>query len=379
MKAALKQTATIPMVQAESANPRLLMIGAHRTQTLGGIATLIDALLNSSLTNEFNVRHLATQADEYSAFGKLGLALQSWCKFVALLFWWKPEIVYIHVGANLSIYRKLPFLFAARALGRKIVTHFHAGDFAEYYARQPRFGQWLLRQGLQQSQCVLAVSESLQQVLKRLLARTKIYLIPNGIALTEFASEARTNASTAKAGEEIVRLLFVGAMGRLKGERDLLRAVQLLTTRYPRLRLTLLGHGAETIQDLIAEAELAPFIEYIGPVKLTERARFFQQADFFVLPSYAEGMPISIIEAMAAGLPVIATRIGGIPELIEEEQEGWLIEAGDIQALAERIALLLDHPQLRFQAGANGQQKAQQFDLAQVIQQLGAVLRQMRD
>lgn len=366
------------MAQTSTAPPRVLMIGAHRTKTLGGITTLIEALLQSSLTQEFEVHHLPTQADEYGGVGKIGLAIAAWCQFVCRIFWWKPEIVYIHVGANLSIYRKLPFLFAAHALQRKIVTHFHAGDFAEYYARQPRFGQWLIRGGLQRSDCVLAVSESLRTVLKSFLARTQIHVIPNGIALNEFASAVRHNTSTARAGENIVRLLFVGAMGRLKGERDLLYAIQSLSEQYPMLRITLLGHGAETVEDVIAETGLARLIEHVGPVKLTDRARFFQEADFFVLPSYAEGMPISIIEAMAAGLPIVATRIGGIPELITENHEGWLVEAGDIAALTERIAFVLDHPQLRSQAGANALNRAQQFDLAQVIQQLGTVFHQMR-
>jgi glycosyltransferase involved in cell wall biosynthesis len=354
------------------------MIGAHRTKTLGGITTLIETLLQSSLTNEFTIRHLATQADEYSALGKLLLAATAWLKFIFQIFWWKPSIVYIHVGANLSSYRKLPFLLAARLLRRKIVTHFHAGDFAEYYAQQPRFGQWLLRLGLRQSDRLLAVSESLRVVLAQLLPQKAIDVIPNGIALDDFAAEGRRNQSTARAGEAVVRLLFVGAMGRLKGERDLLQAVHSLSQRYPALRVTLLGHGSEAIEDLIAEKQLAAWIEFIGPVKLHERAQYFRQADFFVLPSYAEGMPISIIEAMAAGLPVIATRIGGIPELVTENREGWLVEAGDATALAERIAFVLDHPAEREQAGLRARQKAQQFDLTQVIRQLEAVFRQMR-
>src|SRR5437667_12536943 len=101
----------------------------------------------------------------------------------------------------------------------------------------------------------------------------------------------------------------------------------------------MLGYGSETVLELCEETGVLRLLDYLGPVPMNRRAVFFKQADFFVLPTYAEGMPVSVIEAMAAGLPVITTPVGGTPELITEGVEGWMVEPGDVGALAEKIEL----------------------------------------
>lgn len=347
---------------------RILMVGAHLTKTLGGISTVISEILHSPLAREFEFRHLASQADEYSKLGKIELAIRSLIKFATLLVWWRPSLAYIHVGGNASLYRKVPFILLARLLRRRVVTHFHAGDFDFYYYRQPWLGREIIRRGLGLSHLLITVSDHLGQRLNQLLPDSDVTVIPNGIRTAIFNGRQ-------KVSNQHIRLLFVGAMGKLKGECDLIYALEQVPNLESSLRLTLLGDGAETLKPFFQNSGVWPLIEHLGPVKMEERVKYFKRADLFVLPTYAEGMPVAVIEAMAAGLPVIATRVGGIPELIDDGVEGYLVAPGDVEALADRIARLIRDPSERQRMGKRGQVKARKFDEKLILTRLGAQLR----
>ena len=358
-----------PVVSATASTPRILMVGPHRTRTLGGISTMIDGLLRAAPAAGCEMRHIASQCDETHGWRKLVLAVSALLQAVWTIVWWRPSVTMIHVGSNASLYRKAIFITVARGLGQRVITHFHAGDFDHYYERQRPFGQRWIRSGLQRSHKLIAVSQASAQRLRELLPAADIVMIPNGIQTRDFAPLPRER-------DAFVRLLFVGGMGKLKGERDLIQALHLAVARVPQLRVSLLGHGAESIETLCEESGLRAHIEHLGPVPHAERAKFFRQADFFVLPSYGEGMPMSVLEAMAAGLPVIATQVGGIPELITHGVEGLLLAPGQVQELAERIVLLAKDPQLRTQMGQLALAKARQFDEEQVMERL---INELRD
>jgi glycosyltransferase involved in cell wall biosynthesis len=348
--------------------PRVLMVGTHPTKTLGGISTVVNELLRSPVAAEFDFRYVASQADEYGRFGKFLLSAAALARFALLLAWWRPRLVYVHVGSNASLYRKSAFLALARWAGRRVVAHFHAGDFEHYYARQSRAGRWLIRSGLSCSDHLIAVSRAAGQLLGELLPGASVAVIPNGLDLAAFAAGERGDSPTA-------RLLFVGAMGRLKGEGDLIKALKLAAGRTPQLRVAMLGHGAEGARALCRAAGVERLVEHLGPVPMGERAGYYRRADIFVLPSYGEGLPMSVLEAMAAGLPVVATRVGGIPELIEDGAEGFLVAPGDVGALAERIVRLAEDGALRRRMGGRGRVKVREFDGERVTARLVGELR----
>ncbi len=359
-----------PEPQETTRRPRVLMVGPHRTKTLGGISTLIDEILKSSLAAQFDFREIASHTDEYGKFGKFWLAARALLQFALALLRWQPEVVYIHVGGNASMYRKIPFITLARLVGCPVISHFHAGDFEPFFARQSRFGRWLIVRGIGQSTRLITVSKQLGQLLKDLLSEAKVAVVPNGVETKNFAAAAKTRSA-----DSFVRVLFAGTMGRLKGERDLIEALKRVPDVSSRVRLVMLGRCAETIEAFCRESGLWPIIDHFGSVPLSERAIFFKWADLFVLPTYAEGMPMVVLEAMAAGLPVISTPVGGIPELIEEGVEGLLVQPGDVGALADRITQLVEDKVERQRMGVRGQAKAREFDLSLILERLGGELR----
>jgi O-antigen/teichoic acid export membrane protein/glycosyltransferase involved in cell wall biosynthesis len=349
--------------------PRVLMVGAHPTRTIGGISTLINDILHSPLTRTFELRHIVSQVDEYRKFGKLLLALTALARFVWDLCWWRPHLVYVHVGGNTSLYRKIAFIGAGRLAGRRVLVHCHAGNFEQYFAQQGNLGRRLILWGLGKSSKFIAVSLAMERLIGNLWPKVECVMVPYGIEAALFAGQrAPANHS--------VRLLFIGKMGFLKGEQDLLRALQRVVKAAPNFRLDMLGQLSITITSECRESGLQPLIDHLGPVSLEERMAFFKRADIFVLPTYAEGTPISMLEAMAAGLPVVSTPIGGIPDVVEDGVEGYIVDAGDIETLADRLVRLINDPERRRRMGKSARDKVRPFNWDVVLPQLESEIHQ---
>ncbi|MFV0244052.1 MAG: glycosyltransferase family 4 protein [Qingshengfaniella sp.] len=142
------------------------------------------------------------------------------------------------------------------------------------------------------------------------------------------------------------RILFVGRLAAMKGVPVLLRAVAQVRTRYPDLHLTLIGDGPERpqIEALTRHLGLAECVEFAGYRDQDEVAAALAETDIFALPSFAEGLPVVLMEAMAAGVPVVATRIAGISELVEDGVSGRIAHASDVRGFATALEGLLADP-----------------------------------
>jgi len=178
-------------------------------------------------------------------------------------------------------------------------------------------------------------------------------------------------ASKSSACEKL-RLLAVGRMVAIKGYHVLLRSCRALSDRNIRWRLTMIGDGPmrNQLEVLAGELGIADYVEFTGPVGQDDIARYFDGADVMVVSSFMEGVPVVLMEAMAKGLAVIATNVGGIGELVDHGHCGWLIPTGDEGALTEAMAAAADGKRRR-QYGANGRAKIiQEFSIKQVADQM---------
>ncbi|MFZ1701745.1 MAG: glycosyltransferase family 4 protein [Pyrinomonadaceae bacterium] len=350
--------------------PRILMVGTHLTKTRGGISTLITEILNSRLSSDLQIRYIESQAEDFGKFGKAVLALKSITRFAWDCLTKQPSLTYIHLGSNASLYRESIFIYVGKILGKRVIGHFHAGDVSLYLPRQRKLAQHFIRNALNSCDELIACSQESARQLRILAASPRITVINNAINTDGFDV---TSANTEKTEVEApTRILFVGAMGKLKGERDLLHAIATASNAGANIKASLLGYGAKSLGNLAAELGISTLIEHIGPVPFAERIQFFLRADIFVLPTYAEAMPISVIEAMAAGLPVISTTVGGIPELITDGVNGILVEAGDVKALTDKILTLCRDKPMRQTLGNNALQSARtDLDMKEYANKLG--------
>jgi glycosyltransferase involved in cell wall biosynthesis len=157
------------------------------------------------------------------------------------------------------------------------------------------------------------------------------------------------------------RLLYVGRLSAAKGLPILLDSLSQLKTDYPDLCLTVVGDGEDRqiLEQLTVQRGLEKQVNYVGYKSQAEVRDAMQHTDVFVLPSFAEGVPVSLMEAMAAGVPVVTTRIAGISELVDDGVSGYLVPPGDSEELTLKICRLLDQPELRSQFGSAGRAKVE--------------------
>lgn len=185
---------------------------------------------------------------------------------------------------------------------------------------------------------------------------------------------ARYAGPTQEMGQE---LLFVGRLAAVKGLPVLFDALKSALTVRPDLRLTLIGDGPDRKQ-LEAEVKdlgLSRAVTFAGYKGQSEVAKALKASDLLVLPSFAEGVPVVLMEAMAAGKPVVTTRIAGVPELVEDGVSGLLVPPGDSDALAAAICAALSDSRTHARMGAAGRAKvARDFDIAQEAAWLGILI-----
>jgi glycosyltransferase involved in cell wall biosynthesis len=173
-------------------------------------------------------------------------------------------------------------------------------------------------------------------------------------------------------------LLFVGRLAAVKGLPVLFEAIRTVLAEHPALRLTLIGDGPERgdLTRMVARMGLADVVGFAGYRGQDEVAEALGQADMLVLPSFAEGVPVVLMEAMAAGLPVLTTQIAGVPELVRDGESGVLVPPGDAAALAEGLRRLLGDPALRARMGAAGRAYvAEHFNVKTEAAKLGVMIR----
>jgi len=186
------------------------------------------------------------------------------------------------------------------------------------------------------------------------LPKPKVNLIYNGIDLELYIPKKHQNKKQFIVGT-------VGRMAAVKDQLTLIKAIEVLITEYPELkniiRLDVVGDGElySSLQSYIEEYSLTANIKLLGT--RNDVANILQSFDIFVLPSLAEGIPLTILEAMATSLPVISTRVGGVPELIENDINGYLISPQDVNSLAIKIRHYIDRPELIKKHGNNGRLK----------------------
>ena len=178
---------------------------------------------------------------------------------------------------------------------------------------------------------------------------SKLHIVHCGIDSQLFS--ARTHAGQG------AKLLYVGRLAPAKGLPILLDSLAELKSKTDlSLTLTVIGDGCErsVLEQKIFELGLASNVNFVGYQSQTEVRRYLQQSDIFVLPSFAEGVPVSLMEAMASGVPVISTQIAGISELVANGKSGFLVAPGDVLGLAAKIEQLAQQPELRQSFGQVG-------------------------
>lgn len=369
---------------------RILVVGPALDQK-GGMAS-VQKLILKEMPVVFLAEHISTH-DEGSLWHRTRVFAVATAILMRKLLRNRADLVHLHVSEKGSVLRKILLLLLVKAFRRPVVMHAHGCEFHIFHQGLNRTARSIVNWSLQQADCFVTLSEGWRTyyISHCELDSSKAIALPNPVEmpiLSELpeslsndgsnngAIDSSNNRSDNKSHNKpstTVNFAFLGRIGHRKGAFDLIRAFALLPNR-TQARLWLAGDGEiDAAAALIASLGLGESVRLLGWVGETQRAKVLASAHAFVLPSYNEALPMAMLEAMAAALPVVSTPVGGIPEFVTDGQEGYLVEPGDVGALSQAMARLIDSETQRRLMGRRSRDRVRPLDLKCYNQQLSKI------
>jgi glycosyltransferase involved in cell wall biosynthesis len=285
----------------------------------------------------------------------------------------RPEICHIATAFGLSFIKHSVCVVIARLLGSKVLLHPHC-SFYTLYDRRGKAWQWFVRKVVGLCDGVAILSNE-WKLLQKIIPDCRMYYLPNAINLLDYVDVGRENIKL-KSEKSCLHVLYLGYLGRAKGSFDLICAAKTILHQMDGVVFDLVGqeHATgemEQLNAMVAATGFEQFIHIQSAVTGVEKIKLFRSADIFVYPSYHEGMPMAVIEAMACGLPIIATQVGGLPDLVCQDLNGLLVPAGQPDQLAIAIHQLIVNPEMRYLMQVGSFQLAQKnFGVEDLVSRL---------
>lgn len=340
-------------------NKRIVMLGT-RFDTMGGISSVVNVYRLNGLFDRFPIIYIATHCDG-RVRKKLLVMLSAFFSFLKLLACGQVGLVHIQASRSASFWRKLLFVLPSCILRVPVVFHLHSGAFDKFYANDCGFiGKAIVRFVFNVSDKVVVLSSQWESWVLSVCPRSNVVSLYNPVVCEALDGADLDHAPMA--------LLSLGRVGYNKGSFDLIRAVKLVSDSCPKVNVAIGGDGdVSEAQRLVREMRLEEHFEFLGWVTGDTKKLRLRTSGVYVLPSYSEGLPMSVLEAMAAGLPIISTPVGGIPEAVTDGVEGFLVQPGDVEALADRIGRLLADPELARRMGEAARRKVETTFSAEVL------------
>lgn len=286
--------------------------------------------------------------------------------FFAYTFNKDIEIVHIHGAANASFYRCRMFIHQAKKYGKKVILHEHAADFREFYADAKDKKEII--DAINSCDRVIVLSESWKGYFSSIgVEKNKIAVLNNIVSPPTIKIQDHT--------DDKLHLLFLGEISKRKGGYDLLQAIGENKKIFAkRLSLRMGGNMVDgDIRKYISDNQLSGIVSYEGWIAGDNKINCLNWADVYILPSYNEGLPIAILEAMSYSHPIISTPVGGIPEVVHDKKNGILVEPGNIQQIVSSLKYYIDNKGAIQQQGAESYQIVQNFFPKKVFNDLKSI------
>ncbi|HEY6823368.1 MAG TPA: glycosyltransferase family 4 protein, partial [Steroidobacteraceae bacterium] len=318
----------------------VLMLGAA-AETRGSIAAVVDAYRVHGFFRRWPVEYLET----HSSGGLLQDArqtLKAVAHFASRLARERRAAVHVHSTAR-TFWRDTPFIAAALLARCPVILQLHGGGFERLHDAASTPARAALHAILERASGIVVPAESLRGWVRRMHRNAPVYCIPSPVNVPQVRRDApRGNV-----------VLFLGRLDAAKGIFDLLEAVAALRGSIPDLRLVCAGEGDRAAVARYAERlgirDSVKFTGWVGP---SGKRALLESAAVFALPCYSAGMPMSLLEAMSAGIPAIAAPVGGIPEVLTDGVSGMLVAPGDTATLSRNLRKLLVEPDFAQRIGA---------------------------
>ncbi|GAB4433220.1 MAG: glycosyltransferase family 4 protein [Cyanobacteria bacterium J069] len=313
----------------------------------GGIVSVQQLILEQA-DSTVEIEHIATLIDG-SPLQKIQAFLGALLELSSRLLRQDVSLVHIHVSERGSAFRQAITVLISKIFKKPVALHTHGSEFHEFYTKLPGWMQSSLSWIYRKCDRFIVLSESWKDFYVQALGLQpeRVVVLPNAVKIPEQVPQ--------RIGAENNNILFVffGRIGQRKGAFDLVRSLSLLPLECrSRLRLVMAGDGeVAQLRRLVSELQLEEIVSVKDWVSPEQREDLSRRASVFLLPSYNEGLPMALLEAMSWGLAVVTTPVGGIPGLIQHKENGLLVEPGDIYQLADAIKLLVENDKVRADLG----------------------------
>lgn len=283
------------------------------------------------------------------------------------------KILHIHGASKGSFYRKyILYAFARAFSNKKIIYHIHGGGFRDFYLESSKFIQRRIRYVINSADLVICLSEKWKHFYSSAFKPKQIKIL-NNMIIPPINTER--NLSNDK-----FRLLFLGLIGDNKGIFDLIKILAKNKRQFEgKLELVIAGNGeVDRLTNTILKWKMQKIVHFKGWANEEKKEELFRSSDAFILPSYKEGLPLSILEAMSYGLPIISSKVGGIPDLIHKGKNGILVIPGNQRAIQNAIVKLMTNKDICKNYSQNSTKAVVDFYPDRVLKSLFSIYHELQ-
>ncbi|MET0241565.1 MAG: glycosyltransferase family 4 protein [Sphingobium sp.] len=334
-------------IAASQNEPAIILLGAPQGAAGGGMGRVVDYIVQATTSSNGAMESvpLITRDDKSSKVSSLLLLARAVRKTFAMRR--RATLIHINMGDRGSALRKSILVLAGRAVGLPVFLHLHAVEMELL----PKWALTALGFVFRQATCVIVLGDRYRQwVMTQFGVKPdRVEILWNGVPVP--SPESRAHANT----DQPVQILFLGSLGHRKGTHDILSALTLIPQGTPGWRMVFAGPGdLDKYKADAAAAGIAQYCTFTGWLDQAETRRTVSSSDMIVLPSYHEGLPLVILEALGLGTPVIATPVGVIPEVLTDGKDIVFCPVGQPAELAKAMERLIEDPALRQSLCDNG-------------------------
>lgn len=337
------------------------------------MAAVLRDLLDSPLASGYRLEVIPTysgpgRVHRLVVFARAMGALARWCRGDGV------RIVHIHTAVRGSIYRKAVCVGVAKLADRPVILHFHAGpgDIDEFAARIGPLRRSLLRSAARRADRVLSVSGAGARRIEAVFGVRDVTVVPNAAPRVDRGESDRDHGPSDR-----LSLLYMGGFADpAKGGETLVAALPSILASLPDAEVVLAGPGSPpaSLERLAAAAGGIRWAGWLDPVA---KRRALSTCDVFLLPSISEGLPVALLEAMAYERAIVASEVGGVPDVLADGADALLVPAGDPEALAAASAAAGRDPGLRARLGRSARRRAERLNHDEVFGSIDALYREL--
>ena len=324
---------------------KCLMVGPGPEEK-GGISAVIATYLEVGFKDNIEVKYITTYKDGSKLY-KIFIFLKSLCNILLCIRW--ADIVHIHMAAGASFIRKAIIAKIAYVFNKKIIIHQHGGAFDQFYENSSKNRRKIIRTVFSYADRVILLSKEWKDFfVKEICDEEKATVIFNGVIVPDFQRNDYLDKN----------ILFIGRIDEKKGIYDLLDAFSKALKINNDIRLYVAGTGEEQkLIECVKQLNIEDKIELLGWIRGKEKDDIMKKCSLMILPSYTEGMPVSVLEAMSYSMCTIVSDVGGVPQIIDDEINGLLIKPGHPKMIEQKINFIISKPTEKMRIGQNARTK----------------------